>query len=68
MAARLACITSDQLMENKKPNILAFVGAAHVEGIKKLLSNPLAIKENLRKLGLTFTPPTLIRRINVNVD
>lgn len=68
MAARLAWITSKQLMEDRKPNILALVGAAHVEGIKELLSNPFAIKENLQKLGLTFTPPTLIRRISVNAD
>ncbi len=66
MAARLAWITSEQLREDGKPNILTFVGAAHVEGIKELLSNPLTIKEDLRKLGLTFTPPTLIRRISVN--
>jgi pheromone shutdown protein TraB len=68
MATRLAWIISEKLRENKKPNILAFVGAAHVEGIKELLSTPLAIKGNLRKLGLTFTPPTLIRRISVNTD
>jgi pheromone shutdown protein TraB len=68
MAARLAWITSEKLRENTKPNILTFVGAAHVEGIKELLSNPLAIKENLQRLGLTFTPPTLIRRISVNTD
>ena len=68
MAARLAWITSEKLRNNMKPTILTFVGAAHVEGIKELLSNPLAIKENLQKLGITFTPPTLIRRISVNAD
>jgi len=68
MAGRLAWITSEKLREDRKPNILAFVGAAHVEGIKELLSNPITIKENLQKLGLTFTPPTLIRRISVNTD
>jgi len=68
MAARLAWITSEQLMEDKKPNILTFVGAAHVEGIKEMLSNPITIKENLQRLGLDFTPPTLIRRISVNAD
>ena len=68
MAARLAWITSEKLREDKKPNVLTFVGAAHVEGIKEMLSNPLTIKGNLQKLGLTFTPPTLIRRISVNVD
>jgi pheromone shutdown protein TraB len=68
MAARLAWITSEKLKEDGKPTILTFVGAAHVEGIKELLSNPLAIKENIQKLGITFTPPTLIRRISVNAD
>jgi len=68
MAARLAWITSEQLMEDRKPNILTFVGAAHVEGIREMLGNPVIIKENLRRLGLTFTPPTLIRRISVNTD
>jgi len=68
MAARLAWIASEKLREDRKPNILAFVGAAHVEGIKELLSQPLTIKETLQKLGLTFTPPTLIRRISVNTD
>jgi len=66
MAARLAWIASGELREDRKPSILTFVGAAHVEGIKEMLSNPLTIKENLQKLGLTFTPPTLIRRISVN--
>ncbi|MGQ9460101.1 MAG: TraB/GumN family protein [Candidatus Bathyarchaeaceae archaeon] len=68
MAARLAWITSEKLRENAKPNILTFVGAAHVEGVKEMLSNPIIIKENLQRLGLTFTPPTLIRRISVNTD
>lgn len=68
MAARLAWIASEKLREDKEPNILTFVGAAHVEGIKELLSTPFTIKENLRKLGLTFKPPTLIRRISVNAD
>jgi len=65
MAVRLAWITTKKLREEKKPNILALVGAAHVSGIKKLLKQPTIIKENLKKLGLTFTPPTLIRRISV---
>jgi pheromone shutdown protein TraB len=68
MAARLAWITSENLKEDKKPNILTFVGAAHVGGIKELLSSPVTIKENLQKLGIIFTPPTLIRRISVNAD
>ncbi len=68
MAARLAWIASEQLKEEKEPSILTFVGAAHVVGIRGLLGNPGTIKENLQKLGLTFTPPTLIRRISVNAD
>lgn len=68
MAARLAWIVSTQLREDEKPSVLTFVGAAHVEEMKELLSKPLAIKENLQKLGLTFTRPILIRRIRVNAD
>jgi len=68
MTARLAWIASQKLREDGKPNILTFVGAAHIEGIKELLSSPVAIRENLQRLGLTFTPPTLIRRISVNTD
>ncbi len=68
MAARLAWIASKALREDGKPNILGFVGAAHVEGIKNLLSSPSIIKENLQKLNLTFTQPSLIRRISVNPD
>jgi pheromone shutdown protein TraB len=68
MAARLAWIVSKSLDEDKKPKILAVVGAAHVEGIKELLANPSAIKENMRRLGLTFTPPTLIRRVRIKGD
>jgi len=68
MAARLAWIASEKLREDEKPNILTFVGAAHVEGIKELLSQPLTIKGKLQRLNLTFTPPTLIRRISVNTD
>jgi len=68
MAARLAWIASEKLREDRNPNILTFVGAAHVEGIKELLSQPLTIKGKLQRLNLTFTPPTLIRRIGVNTD
>ncbi len=68
MAARLAWIASQQLKEEKKPNILALVGAAHVQGIRDLLKRPLVIKENLQRLSVTFTPPTLIRRISVDGD
>lgn len=68
MAARLAWITSERLRDEEKPNILALVGAAHVKGIKHLLRNPQAIRENLRGFELSFTPPMLIRRIQINGD
>jgi len=68
MAVRLAWIASEKLREDEKPKILGLVGAAHVDGIGALLKEPTAIKEDLRRLDLTFTPPTLIRRISVNGD
>lgn len=68
MAARLAWIASDELSKDRKPNILALVGAAHVEGMRNLLQNPIDIKENLQRLNLSFTPPTLIRRISIAGD
>ncbi|MFQ6064009.1 MAG: TraB/GumN family protein [Candidatus Bathyarchaeia archaeon] len=66
MAVRLAWIASEKLREDEEPKVLALVGAAHVDGIKSLLKEPLDIKETLRRLNLNFTPPTLIRRISVN--
>ncbi|MFQ5758461.1 MAG: hypothetical protein ACE5IF_02140 [Candidatus Bathyarchaeia archaeon] len=66
MAVRLAWIASEKLRESEEPKILALVGAAHVDGIEALLREPITITENLRRLGLSFTPPTLIRRISVN--
>lgn len=68
MAARLAWIASEGLKKREKPRVLAVVGAAHVSGIKSLLGKPAAIKENLRWLELSFTPPTLIRRIGISGD
>jgi len=65
MAARLAWIASKRLDEGGKPEILALVGAAHVADIQQLLRNPMSIRENLRKLRLPYSPPTLIRRIGV---
>jgi pheromone shutdown protein TraB len=65
MTARLAWIASKNLNEAKNSKILAFVGAAHVEGIKDLLMNPLLIKDQLRKFSLSFTEPTLIRRVAI---
>lgn len=67
MAARLAWIATKKLNEESL-KILALVGAAHVEGIRNLLENPVDIKENLHRLNLPFTPPTLIRRISVDGD
>jgi len=68
MAARLAWIATEALKAEGKPNILALVGAAHVNGISGLLKNPLEIKENLQGLNLEFTPPTLVRRIQITSD
>ena len=65
MAARLASITSKALDAGKEPNILTFVGAAHVEGIKNLLHYPLQIRDYLRTFNLHYTDPTLIRRVAV---
>ena len=68
MAARLAWIVSKSLDDGIKPKILAVVGAAHIEGIRELLTSPSAIKENMYRLGLRFTPPTLIRRVKIKGD
>jgi len=68
MAARLAWITTESLKKGETPRVLALVGAAHVKGIVSLLRNPTAIKENLHWLGLSFTQPTLIRRIRISGD
>ena len=65
MAARLAWITSKNLSEEKKPKILAFIGAAHVKGIEAQLGNPLLIKEGFRRFNLSFSEPTLIRRVAI---
>ena len=67
MAARLAWISSKSLDERKVPSILTFVGAAHVDGIRELLQYPLQIRDHLRKFNLSFTDPTLIRRVAVQV-
>jgi pheromone shutdown protein TraB len=68
MAARLAWITTKNLKTEKEPNVLALVGAAHVKGIHRLLKNPQRIKENLNELNLEFTPPRLVRRIQITGD
>ncbi|MEM3727443.1 MAG: TraB/GumN family protein, partial [Candidatus Bathyarchaeia archaeon] len=65
MAARLAAIASNIIENDETPNILALMGAAHVEGVKKLLENPILIQSTLKKLDLQYSPPTLIRRIRL---
>ncbi len=67
MSARLAWIASKNLhiREREDSKILAFVGAAHVEGINNLLMDPLLIKDQLRRFHLSFTEPTLIRRVAI---
>ncbi len=65
MAARLAWIATKNIGAGKTSNVLAFVGAAHVEGISNLLRNPLRIKDELKRFNLRFTEPTLVRRIAV---
>jgi pheromone shutdown protein TraB len=67
MAVRLAWITSKNLNEGKTAKILTFVGAAHVEGIRDLLRRPLQLREMMRHFNLSFTEPTLIRRVAVQV-
>jgi len=67
MAARLAWISSKNLDEGKNPSILTFVGAAYVDGIRELLQHPLQIRDHLRTFNFTFTDPTLIRRVAVQV-
>jgi len=68
MAARLTWIATETLKKGETPRILAMVGAAHVKGIKSLLKNPISISENLQWFGLSFTQPTLIRRIKIDGD
>jgi pheromone shutdown protein TraB len=65
MAARLAAIASNIIECNETPNILVLMGAAHVEGVKKLLKNPILIQAALKKLDLQYSPPTLIRKIKI---
>lgn len=65
MAARLAAIATGMLDKEKKPTILALVGATHVEGIKALLRKPILIRESLRRFSLSYSQPTQIRRVQV---
>jgi len=68
MAARLAWISTESLKKGETPCVLALVGAAHVKGIESLLRKPASIRENLRWLDLSFSQPTLIRRIRISGD
>jgi len=68
MAARLAWIATQSLEKGETPCVLTLVGAAHVKGIKSLLENPSILKETLQRLGLPFTPPTLMRRVMISGD
>ena len=66
MAARIAWIATQRLDKDMEPKILAVVGAAHVKGIESLLRDPRRIPENLGRYGLKFSPPKLVRKVNVN--
>jgi pheromone shutdown protein TraB len=66
MAARTAWILNQKIEKKEKPKLLAFVGAAHTDGIKKLLTDPALIKTNLKEYNLSFTKPSLIRRTYIN--
>lgn len=66
MAARLAWIVTQKLNAEKEVRILALTGAAHVDGIAELLGSPRQLGKELRRLGLRFTNPRLIRRVSVN--
>ncbi|MDQ1279241.1 MAG: hypothetical protein QG670_501 [Thermoproteota archaeon] len=65
MAARLAWVVSKKMDEGDESKVLAFVGAAHVKGIRELLSDLLQIKMRLQQLCLSFAEPRLIRRVAV---
>jgi len=65
MAARLANIVSNIIEHGEKPNVLALMGAAHVGDVKKFLKNPTLITTTLKRLELSYSPPTLIRKIKL---
>jgi len=66
MAARIGWIVTQKLNKDEDIRCLAVTGAAHVEGVKKLLSSPNRIQKELQRYQLSFTPPRLIRRVLVN--
>lgn len=65
MAARLAWIVTQKLNKAMEAKVLALTGAAHVDGIRELLTSPMQLREELQRLGLRFSPPRLIRRVGV---
>lgn len=65
MAARLAWIISEKREKGRDANVLAFVGAAHIEGIRELLEEPHLIQHSLKRFNLSFTEPTLMRRVAI---
>ena len=65
MAARLAWIIQQNFNKDKDSKILAFVGAAHVEDVKKLLQEPKTIEEQLNYFNLPYTPPFQVKRVQV---
>ncbi len=66
MAARLAWIVTQKLNSCKDVKVLALTGAAHVDGIQRLLSAPSKIAGELQSAHLRFIAPTRIRRVCVN--
>ena len=68
MAARTAWILNNNLDRKERPRMLAFVGAAHVDGIRELLQKPIHIKENLEKYQLSYTEPDMIRKISIQAS
>ena len=68
MAARLTWIATRSLEKGETPCVLALVGAAHVKGVESLLSDPVVLKERLRRFELSFTPPLLMRRVMIAGD
>lgn len=65
MAARLAWIVSEKIERGKDASVLAFVGAAHVDGIREYLKDPRLLQQGLKRFDLIFTEPTLMRRVMV---
>lgn len=66
MSARILWIISRKLKTLEElPELIAFVGAGHVKGIRHYLSNPHEVTPALAKFKVSFTPPTLVRRVKV---